>query len=216
MYQLGLDVPWTLVKQILENRGVGSTTQPKRTKPASRLQNILNNKVNPSNPFVGEDNSSIPSTWTLSSRLKGNVTAGGAEKKPDTVEGNIQNPELFVDTEDGEKDEMVQFGSYTNDDEYAENHATVKEKEQDLSPMSKQKHHHEDHWFTNKNRLSLEGRYRNLEEKWVLESGTVVEDVLCAAGSNENCAVFSFIFWLSKRAYADVCNAFQSNSQLYD
>ncbi|KAK3821634.1 MAG: hypothetical protein J3Q66DRAFT_333867 [Benniella sp.] len=45
--------------------------------------------------------------------------------------------------------------------------------------------------FTNKNRLSLEGRYRNLGEKWVLESGTVVEDVLYTAGSNENCAVFS-------------------------
>ncbi|KAF9945057.1 hypothetical protein BGZ70_004089, partial [Mortierella alpina] len=47
--------------------------------------------------------------------------------------------------------------------------------------------------FTNKNRLSLEGRYRNLGEKWVLESGTVVEDILYAAGSNENCAVFSFM-----------------------
>ncbi|KAF8919086.1 hypothetical protein BGZ58_004739, partial [Dissophora ornata] len=44
--------------------------------------------------------------------------------------------------------------------------------------------------FTNKNRRSLEGRYQNLGEKWILESGTVVEDVLYVAGSDENCAVF--------------------------
>ncbi|KAF9419691.1 hypothetical protein BGZ76_004220, partial [Entomortierella beljakovae] len=45
--------------------------------------------------------------------------------------------------------------------------------------------------FTNKNRRSLDGRYQNLGEKWILESGTIVEDVLYAAGSDENCAVFS-------------------------
>ncbi|KAI8594291.1 hypothetical protein EDD21DRAFT_393827 [Dissophora ornata] len=46
--------------------------------------------------------------------------------------------------------------------------------------------------FTNKNRRSLEGRYQNLGEKWILESGTVVEDVLYVAGSDENCAVFRY------------------------
>ncbi|KAF9921790.1 hypothetical protein BGZ67_000245, partial [Mortierella alpina] len=34
---------------------------------------------------------------------------------------------------------------------------------------------------------------KKIGEKWVLKSGTVVEDVLYAAGSNENCAVFSFM-----------------------
>ncbi|KAF9560942.1 hypothetical protein EC968_005947 [Mortierella alpina] len=111
------------------NRGVGSTTQPKRTKPASRLQNILNNKNNPSNPFVDEENSSIPSTWTLSSRLKGNGTASGSEKKLDIADRNIQSPELFVDTEDGESDEIVQNGSNTNDDAYSENHTTANDKD---------------------------------------------------------------------------------------
>ncbi|KAF9924508.1 hypothetical protein BGZ67_009216 [Mortierella alpina] len=84
----------------IQNRGMGSTAQFKRAKPASRLQNILNNKNNLSNPFVDEEDSSIPSTWTLSSRLKGNGTATGAEKKLDITDGNIQSPELLVDTED--------------------------------------------------------------------------------------------------------------------
>ncbi|KAG9319311.1 hypothetical protein KVV02_000727 [Mortierella alpina] len=111
------------------NRGVGSATQSKRTKPASRLQNILNYKNNSSNPFVDEENSSIPSTWTLSSRLKGNGTAAGAEKKLDIADGNIQSPELSVDTKDGEGDEMAQFGSNTNDDAYSEKHTTANEKD---------------------------------------------------------------------------------------
>ncbi|KAF9994413.1 hypothetical protein BGZ79_000833 [Entomortierella chlamydospora] len=115
------------------NRGVGSATQSKRAKPASELPNIFQNKVgrivevknNLPNPFVEEEVSSSPSTWTLSSRLKGNRTAAGAKKKLDiaeTSEENVQSPELFVDTEDVENDEMAQFESNTNDDAYSEDH----------------------------------------------------------------------------------------------
>ncbi|KAF9997041.1 hypothetical protein BGZ80_007095, partial [Entomortierella chlamydospora] len=107
------------------NRGVGSATQSKRAKPASELPNIFQNKNNLPNPFVEEEVSSSPSTWTLSSRLKGNRTAAGAKKKLDiaeTSEENVQSPELFVDTEDVENDEMAQFESNTNDDAYSEDH----------------------------------------------------------------------------------------------
>ncbi|KAG9061325.1 hypothetical protein KI688_007303 [Linnemannia hyalina] len=47
--------------------------------------------------------------------------------------------------------------------------------------------------FTKKNRRSLEGRYQALGEKWILASGTIVEDVLYTAGSDEDCASFSFM-----------------------
>ncbi|KAK5822137.1 hypothetical protein F5H01DRAFT_364918 [Linnemannia elongata] len=45
--------------------------------------------------------------------------------------------------------------------------------------------------FTKKNRRSLEGRYHALGENWILASGTMVEDVLYTAGSDEDCASFS-------------------------
>ncbi len=64
----------------------------------------------------------------LSSRLKGNGAVAGAEKKLDTADGNIQSPELSVDTRDGEGDEMAQFGSKTNNDAYSENYTTANEK----------------------------------------------------------------------------------------
>jgi len=72
-----------------------------------------------------EEVSSSPSTWTSSSRLKGNRTAAGAKKKLDNAEtsdGNVQSPELFVDTEDVESDDMARFESNTNDDAYSEDH----------------------------------------------------------------------------------------------
>lgn len=58
--------------------------------------------------------------------MKGNRIAAGAKKKLDNAEtsdGNIQSPELFVDTEDVESDEIAQFESNTNDDAaYSEDH----------------------------------------------------------------------------------------------
>ncbi|KAF9110891.1 hypothetical protein BGX30_007833, partial [Mortierella sp. GBA39] len=107
------------------NRGVGFATQSKRAKPANELPNIFQNKNNLPNPFGEEEVSSGLSTWTLSSRLKGNRTASGAKKKLDNAEtsdGNVQSPELFVDTEDVESDEMAKFESNTNDDAYSEDH----------------------------------------------------------------------------------------------
>ncbi|KAK3847982.1 MAG: hypothetical protein J3R72DRAFT_518698 [Linnemannia gamsii] len=79
------------------------------------------------NPFVEEEVSSTSFTWTLSSRLNGNRTAASAKKKLDaeTCDGNVQSPELFVDTEDVESDEMAQFGSNTNDDTYSEDHNSL-------------------------------------------------------------------------------------------
>ncbi|KAF9400509.1 hypothetical protein BGX21_004131 [Mortierella sp. AD011] len=47
--------------------------------------------------------------------------------------------------------------------------------------------------ITKKNRRSLEGHYQALRGKWILASGTIVEDVLYTAGSDEACASLSFM-----------------------
>ncbi|KAG0196459.1 hypothetical protein BGX33_001628 [Mortierella sp. NVP41] len=104
---------------------MGSATQSKRAKLAIEPPNVFQNKNSLPNPFVEEEVSPSPSTWTLSSSLKGNRTAAGGKKKLDNAEtsdGNIQSPELFVDKEDVESDEMAQFESNTNDDAYLEGH----------------------------------------------------------------------------------------------
>ncbi|KAF8952470.1 hypothetical protein BGZ46_003478, partial [Entomortierella lignicola] len=60
-------------------------------------------------------------------------------------------------------------------------------------PSSSSKRTKADKPFTKKNRLSLNGRYHGLKGKWVLASGTVVEDILYAAGSDKDCASVSFM-----------------------
>ncbi|KAG0253698.1 hypothetical protein BGZ95_006247 [Linnemannia exigua] len=76
-----------------------------------QAQSSIDRSNNLPNPFVEEEAASRPSTWTLSSWLKGNRAATDAKKKLDNAEtndGNVQSPELFVDMEDVESEEMAQ------------------------------------------------------------------------------------------------------------
>ncbi|KAF9352666.1 hypothetical protein BGX34_012029 [Mortierella sp. NVP85] len=95
------------------NRGVDPATRHKRAKPVSVPPDIILDKV-------GRIVEVKVGTQLARVAFKGNGTAAGAKKELDNIltsDGNVRSPDLFVDTEDAEGDEI---GSNTNDDAYSD------------------------------------------------------------------------------------------------